>query len=727
MSDMLSTAIEMHQAGRLASAAELYQKVLAQEHGNPDALHLLGVVRHQQGEHAQAIELICQAIALRPSVPAFHANLAEAYRAQREFTRAAGCCRIALRLWPDYPEAYCNLGLALQGLGRGDEAIEQFRRAVALRPSFASAYNGLGVALREAGNLDEALEAFQQAAEHEPKLATARSNLAQLLLDRGQPQQALMHAEEAVRLQPDLAAARNNLGNVLRALERLVEARAAYAEALRLDPDMAQAIYNMGLTLFREGKLGDALPWLKDAVELQPENAVWWADLADLRMEREEFPEAIIAYERDLALRPERAVTHNGLGWALQQEGRLDEAAGQFRTALELDPQSGWAQLNLGGVHEELGELTEAEAAFRAALAIQPRFAAAHTRLATLLRGKLPASDRAALEERLAASELNEEARSGLLFGLAHVLDAGGEYSRAAECLREANALACEQAKRRNRDYDPAAHEQFVDQILTQFDVAFFKRTSGGGSDSRRPVFIFGLPRSGTTLIEQVLSSHSRVHGAGELVLVRHSFERIPEIVERSGWPIENVQHLDGSHIRRLADQHLEWLQGFDGCKAERIVDKMPDNSMYAGFITAMFPNAILIHCRRDLRDIAVSCWMTNFRSIRWANDPDHIATRFAQHRRVMDHWRSVLPARLHEIDYEDTVTDLEGTARRLIAACGLAWEPACLDFHRTRRPVRTASITQVRQPIYTKSVARWKHYESFLADLFTLLPLTDE
>jgi Sulfotransferase family len=157
--------------------------------------------------------------------------------------------------------------------------------------------------------------------------------------------------------------------------------------------------------------------------------------------------------------------------------------------------------------------------------------------------------------------------------------------------------------------------------------------------------------------------------------------------------------------------------------RAERIVDKMPDNYMYLGFLAALFPQAIFIHCRRDLRDVAVSCWMTDFRSIRWANDPAHLAARFRQYRRVMDHWRAVVPVPVHEVSYEDAVADLEGTARRLIAACGLDWDPACLEFHQTRRPVRTASVAQVRQPIYKQSVARWKNYENPLASLFAALP----
>ena len=168
-----------------------------------------------------------------------------------------------------------------------------------------------------------------------------------------------------------------------------------------------------------------------------------------------------------------------------------------------------------------------------------------------------------------------------------------------------------------------------------------------------------------------------------------------------------------------LAEQHLADLAAIDGGRNERIVDKMPDNYLYLGFLAILFPQATFIHCRRDLRDIAVSCWMTDFGSIRWANHPDHIATRFQHYGRLMDHWREVLPVPVHHVDYEETVTDLESVARRLIEACGLEWEPACLDFYRTERRVRTASISQVRQPVYQRSVARWKNYEGALGGLF--------
>jgi tetratricopeptide (TPR) repeat protein len=722
MHDVLTAAVEMHRAGELESAALMYRKVLTHEQENADALHMLGVLHHQQGNHAQAVDLIRRAVALRPNVAAFHANLAEPYRALGQLARAVGCCRTALGLAPDHPEALCNLGLALQGLGRTGEAVEQFRAALRLRPDFAAAHSNLGVALRQLQRSDEALVHFRRAVELDPTSAAARTNLGQLLLDRGQAAEALPHCEEAVRMQPDLAALHHNLGAALRALGRPVEARAAYLEAVRLDPALAPAHAHLGLVLQQEGRLGDALPWLKQAVALTPDNAAFWENLAELHGEREDHLQAIPCWERVIALAPNAAAPRVSLGWALQEEGRLAEASDHYRTAAQLQPSLAAAQLHLGGLLEEQGDLPGAESAFREALRRQPNYALPHARLATLLRGKLPEADRAALETRLADPQLAPGFRARLLFGLAHVLDARGDYPRAADCLRQANALTLELARGR-RDYSLDEHERFVDGLLHAFDAAFFARTAEAGSDTKRPVFIFGLPRSGTTLIEQVLASHPHIHGAGELRLARWTLEAIPDAVGRADAPLDAAAALNADLLARLAGRHLDALAALDGGRAERIVDKMPDNYLYVGLLAALFPRAVFIHCRRDLRDTAVSCWMTDFRTIRWANDAGHIAHRFRQYLRLMDHWRAVLPVLVHEVDYEDTVADLEKVARRLLAACDLEWNPACLEFHRTARPVRTASVAQVRQPVYKQSVARWKHYERDLADLFTALP----
>jgi len=369
-------------------------------------------------------------------------------------------------------------------------------------------------------------------------------------------------------------------------------------------------------------------------------------------------------------------------------------------------------------VREELGDFQDAERCWREALRHDPGLAGAYSALATLLRGKLPDDDLAAMQKLLADPDLHDGRRCALRFGLAQVHDAKGSYDEAAESLRQANALARARARKRGQGYDPAEHERFVAGMMAVCTPAFFERVRGFSLDSERPIFVVGLPRSGTTLTEQILASHSQVFGAGELGLARDDFKALADGDDRG---LEALARLGPATTQRIGAGHLERLCELNADRP-RVADKMPDNYLYLGLLAALFPRARFIHCRRDLRDIAVSCWMTQFRQIRWANDPDYIASRFAQYRRIMAHWQRTLPVPLLEIDYEETVADLEGVARRLVSWCGLEWEPGCLKFHEGKRPVRTASVSQVRQPIYQRSVARWKHYEKALGPLFDRL-----
>jgi tetratricopeptide (TPR) repeat protein len=388
-------------------------------------------------------------------------------------------------------------------------------------------------------------------------------------------------------------------------------------------------------------------------------------------------------------------------------------------TAIQIKPGLAAAQCNLGIILEEQGDFAGAESYFRSAITSDFRYAAAHAELANLLRARLPVADLEAQQQLLLDASLTREQLAALHFGLAQVFDARGAYAEAAEHSSVANALRLTQWKIAGQEYDPQAHSAFVNRIIAEFTPEFFVRVGDFGMQSERPVFLVGLPRSGTTLVEQILASHSQVFTVGELPLARDAFAaacesgKNPEM-QRSG--------LDRDSIQRLAGRHLEELERRN-TTALRVVDKMPDNYLYLGFLTALFPRARFIHCRRDLRDVAVSCWMSNFRAIRWASTPGALAARFRDYQRLMDRWREVLPTPILEISYEETVADLETVARKLVAWCDLEWEPGCLEFHRGKRAVRTASAVQVRQPLYTTSVGRWKHYEQFLATLFSAIP----
>jgi tetratricopeptide (TPR) repeat protein len=585
-------------------------------------------------------------------------------------------------------------------------------------------HTNLGIALLSLEARQEALEHFLNAVAVDANLAQAQTNLGQLLLDLGQAEGALPHCLKAVVLEPKLPEAHHNLGNALRVLGRFSEAKSSYAEAIRLKPQMSQAYVNLGRTLQQEGQWDEALHWLRHAREIEPRSLVYLALVAEAAVERELFEEAIACYQKMLEIDSNLAASHNALGWLLQETGRLEESEQHLRKCLSLREDFAIAHVNIGSMHEKLGNFAAAETCFRAAIPDEQSRSVALARLALLLRGELPEADLELILMRVADCERSEPTRVNLLFGLASVWDGRRSYQKAAEYAREANDLARAQFERHNRSYQPGEHERLVSALIESIDRRFFARLSGGGIDTIRPVFIVGLPRSGTTLIEQILASHPQVLGAGELTLARQDFEAIPGLVNRIELPAADcIALITEDTINCLAASHDRQLRELDKGSAARIVDKMPDNYVHLGLIAAMFPNATLIHCCRDFRDVALSCWLTGFRSVRWTNAIEHIASRFAQHVRLMDHWRSVLPAPIHRVQYEETVADLEATARRLVAACGLEWNASCLEFHLARRPVRTASFAQVRQPVYASSVGRWKHYESELADLFAALP----
>ena len=720
MRDELKLALEQHERGLLDQAAEAYRHLLAAQPDHADAMHLLGVVAYQQGDPVRAAEWIGRAIARNPAAALYHANLALAYRAMGQVDRTIDCSRTALRLQPNYAAAANNLGLALLDQGQAEAAAAHFRTALRLQPNFAMACNNLGTALRLAGDIGGALAYFRQAVQLDPNLAEARTNLGQMLLEHGQPSEAREHCRAAVRLRPDLAEAQSNLGNVLREAGQLAEARKCYLEALRLQPRQAMVYNNMGQALQEEGKLDEALNWYLGGLELNPNMARLHCNLASLLEQQEKYAEATTRYEIALRLEPDYAEAHNGLGWVGHELGRYEEAQQRYRAALRLKPDFAAAHCNLGTVREELNDFAEAEHCFRQALRYDRQHAGAWSQLATLLRDKLPNGDLTAMRQLLADPELTDGKRSTLCFGLAQVLDAHKSYDEAGEHLRQANAIAAREWRIRGQGYDPAEHTRFIDRLLATFTPAYFQRMRGLGVDSERPIFIVGLPRSGTTLTEQVLASHSQVFGAGELRLAREEFDRAAGGDEKQAQAgiFDRPGELDAAGVQGLAGRYLDRLNEIDAA-APRIADKMPDNYQLLGFLATLFPRAKFVHCRRDLRDVALSCWITNFRHIRWASDPEHIAARFRDYQRVMEHWRQVLPVPMLEIDYEETVADLEGVARRLVSWCGLEWEPGCLAFYKGKQPIRTASVAQVRQPIYSRSVGRWKNYERSMGPLF--------
>jgi hypothetical protein len=318
---------------------------------------------------------------------------------------------------------------------------------------------------------------------------------------------------------------------------------------------------------------------------------------------------------------------------------------------------------------------------------------------------------------------LSDEHRALAHFGLASVLDDRRMYSAAALHLKSANRLQAESAGARGQTYDPDQHSQYIDLMIAAFTAEFLDERRGWGIPDPRPVFVLGLPRSGTSLVEQILASHSQIHGAGELKDVDRLFQRLPELTGRPDQnAFEALGNLTIESAQAAARQYVRRLESLAPSSARRVVDKMPDNFRMIGLIALLWPSARVIVCRRDLRDIAVSCWQNGFQNLPWSNNWGDMARRFADYQRVMEHWLRIKPLECLEVAYESLVGDIETHSRRLIDFVGLEWEEACLDFPATRRMVRTASLVQVRQPAHTRSIGRWRHYQADLAPFLQLL-----
>jgi len=721
MSQAFNNAVQLHRQGNLDQAELIYRQILDEIPTHADSLHLLGVVAHQRGQFKRAAQLMQRAVALAPDAGAYYCNLAESLRMAGEISAAVTAAQKATALMPHNSDGYNHLGLALQMQGRFEESAAAFRGAIELRSDFALAHNNLGGVLRDLGQNDEALAAYREAVRLAPTLPLALSNLGQSLLEKGEKDDAEKYCKQAVTLAPDFPEGLSNLGNALRAKDNLTEAKECYRKALQLRPGVAMVHGNLGQALQQEGNLDEAIACYKQAAALDPKSPRFESYLASALSEKEDFAGAVEHYRMALALKSDFPEALNGLGAVLHEQGDFKQAIACFEDVLRQKPDFADAHANLAGAHSELGDMEKANHHYREAIRYDPDYTGALSVLATHLRDKMPDEDIEKMKAFVAREHLSDWKRSALHHGLAHYFDAKKEYPLAAEHAAKGNFHRKEVWARQGKTYSRDDHTGFVSYLIKQFQPAFFERVRGWGLDTEVPVFVFGMPRSGTTLIEQILGSHPKVYGAGELSIAKEMFDRVPLWMNVKAAPAACIPQMPMEVAHQAGKEHLSQLRALNAT-SPRIVDKMPDNYLWLGFLATIFPKAKFIYSKRDVHDIAVSCWITNFKQIRWACDQEDIASRIKNHLRIMDHWKKVLPVPILEVEYEQTVEDLEGVARKMIEFCGLEWDPACLAFHESKRTVRTASLSQVRQPVYKKSVQRWKNYEEALKPLFEII-----
>ncbi|MGH6662816.1 MAG: sulfotransferase, partial [Rhodospirillales bacterium] len=421
------------------------------------------------------------------------------------------------------------------------------------------------------------------------------------------------------------------------------------------------------------------------------------------------------AFRRALGRRPGNLPLLVNLGNALKELGRVAEARRAYRAALALEPRSAAALSNLAQLEAESGDHAAARKLYKRVLALDPEDAEAWHDYSLIKTYESGDPDLAAMQSLRARPGLAAGKAMFLDFALGKALQDAGDVDAAFQRFASGNRL-----KRASLRYDVAGDEALVERIVATFDKAFLAAHAGAGAMDERPVFIVGMPRSGTSLVEQILSSHSRVLGAGE---VNHFRDAVVDILGDGGrgFP-EAVRDLAARDFRRLGEAYLERLALGAG-KAARITDKMPRNFFFLGFIRLALPKARIVHCVRDPVDTCLSCYQIHFAAGQeFTYDLGDLGRYYRLYARLMDHWRAALPGRFLELGYEELVARPEPAMRRLLEFCGLVWEDACRDFHLSRRPVHTASAHQVHRPIYRTAVRRWKRYEKHLGPLLEAL-----
>lgn len=572
----------------------------------------------------------------------------------------------------DDPALHANCGAIMNLLGRPLEAEAASRHVIEMKPDYPEAHNNLAVALEVQGRLDEALESGSKAIELNPDYLEAYINLGNLKLRMGEAADAVEAYQAAIGIAPDNAMARANLGTALRESGNMEGAEESCRKAIELNPQFAEAHNSLG-NVFKAGEdWAAAEESFREALRCRQGYLDAHLNLAGVMYKGGDMEGAEAEYRKIIDTHDGLPEARAGLGVLMLAAGRLDEAVENFSQAVEAKPGLGIAQFNLASAGTDRSE-----------------------------------DDVAALRQLSADKKLPEADRTYIHFALGEIADRQGDFEAAFADFEAGNRLRKDQLGRSGRTFDADGFDKRVENIISTYNAEILGKERGGGDATGQPVFIIGMPRSGTTLVEQIAASHAAVIGKGELDLIRVVCGDDGECAEADD---KDLSGRSGEFLVRLREGAED---------AKRIIDKTPFNYLYLGQIQLMFPAARVVHCRRDPLDAGVSCFRQYFTAPHaWACDLGDIGRFHRGQERLMEHWQSVLSLPIHAVDYEDLIGNQENASRQLIEFLGLEWDPACLDFHQSKRTVTTASNWQVRKPLYNSAIGRAKNYDKFLGPL---------
>lgn len=573
-------------------------------------------------------------------------------------------------------------------------------------PNNQFAWKVLGALFRQSGRISESLVPMQMSAKLAAHDAEAHNNLGVTQQDLRQ----LGHAEKSFRLSislnPKYAEAHYNLGLLLMKSGKLDEARASFEQSIKCKPDYGRAHSDLGVTLHQLGNHEGAEKHYKESIKYEPQCAQTHNNLGVTLQELGRFDEAVASHEHSIFLEPRHAEAHCNLGVALQELGKLQLALKSYHTATLLRKNYADAHYNMGVTYQELGDLTAAEYHFLQALDFDPYQTQAHRTLSTIKSYTLEDTQFITMRNLYSDESISEEQRCDINFGLANAYEKVGDFKNAFEHFYRANLI-----RKKQLNYDIEQDIKLFDSIQKNHQIIGENSLDLSKLEaSIRPIFIVGMPRSGTTLAEQIISSHSQVTGGGELGLISYLGRRIAI----------GSSVADSSSISDLRENYFKRLSLLPEANLT-ITDKTPQNFRFLGLIAAAFPEARIIHLRRDP---AAVCW-SNYRQyfaskgLGYCYSLNDVIDYFKLYDALMDFWRRELQIEIYELDYEQLVENQETETRKLIGHLKLSWDPKCLSPESSHRAIKTATNIQIRRKVYRGSSLHWRRYLPYLNGAF--------
>ncbi len=624
--------------------------------------------------------------------------------------RAEEACRDYLLDHPGCADHMRLLGLALMKQNRAAEAEEQLRFALEIEPEFPQLHEDLGSALATQSKFEEAIPEFKKAMQLQPTLPAVERKLGEALLAVGRNEEADELLRDYVDKDPERAEIFRSID--LRRGGRVDEAISMFREVLKKNPNSVNAMRHLAEAYWQGKKrLDDAEALLRRATQIAPDFTDAWLTLGRLLMDMNRYVEAIAAYETATRLEPENADAWSGLGNANGRAMYPEKAVHAYEKSLAI---RGSVPGVLSAYAWELKTLGNQEAAldaYRRAIKAKPSNGPVYWSMANLKIFKFDDREVEEMLRQIEQEDLREVDDIHFRFALGKAMEDKKDYERAWHFYHTGN-----QKQRIIVEHEPLEFEKRLNAVKSTFDTELLGARADAGYDVPDPIFIVGLPRSGSTLVEQILASHSQVEGTAELPILGRIAESVGRYrTDKIHYP-EAVRDLRDKDLRGYGKEYIEQSRRFRLTDKPLFTDKLPNNFPMVGLACLILPNAKIINARRHPFDSCLGAYKQLFGAGQnFTYDMLDLAHYYQQYDAMMKHWHAVLPGKVLDVHYEETVTDLEGQVRRILQHCGLPFEESCVRFHETERAVKTASSEQVRQPIYTSGLGKWRRYDKFL------------